>query len=49
MYTNARSIEAEQKVCSKTPTPEIGLQHLRAYSLRYGPYPILERLVDVCS
>jgi len=31
-YTNARSIEAEQRFCFiKTMTPEIGLQNLRAY------------------
>jgi len=34
MYTNTRSIEAEQIVCSKTPTPEIGLQNVCAYKMR---------------
>jgi len=29
MHHNARSMEAEQQVCSKTPTPEISLQNLR--------------------
>jgi len=29
-YTNTRSIEAQQLVCFKTPTPEVGLQNLRA-------------------
>jgi len=32
-YTNTRSIEAEQQVCSKTPTPKVGLQNLRAYKM----------------
>ena len=33
IHHNTRSIEAEQQACSKTPTPEISLQNLRAYNM----------------
>jgi len=33
IHTNTRSIEAEQQVCSKTPTPETCLQNLCAYKM----------------
>jgi len=36
MYTNTRSIEAELFSKFKTPTPEVGLQNLRACRLRSG-------------
>jgi len=49
MYTNTRSIEVELFSKFKTPTPEVGLQNLRARGLRSGLYLILELLVDVCS
>jgi len=49
MYTNTRSIEAELFSKFKTPTPEIGLQNVRAFRLRSGFYLILELLVDVCN
>jgi len=39
MYTNTRAVEAEQQLCSKTLTPELGLQNLRACGL--GSCPIL--------
>jgi len=45
-YTNTRSIEAEQRLCSKTPTAEVGLQNLRACR-RGSSCPILESPVDV--
>jgi len=32
-YTNTRSIEAEKQTRSKTPTPEVDLQNLRAYKM----------------
>jgi len=31
MYTTTLSIEAQQRLCDKTPTPEVGLHNLRAY------------------
>ena len=49
MHTNTRSIEAEWWLCSKTLTPEVGPQNLRACRLRRGSCSILERLVDACS
>jgi len=49
MYTNTRSVEAELFSKFKTPTPEVGLQNLRACGLRSGFYLILELLVDVCN
>jgi len=33
-YNNTCSVEAEQKVCSETPTPEVGLQNLLAKKCR---------------
>ena len=45
MYTSTRLIEAEQHICSKTPTPEVSLQNLGA--CRRWSCPILERLVDL--
>jgi len=38
MYTNTRSIEVELLSKFKTPTPEVGLQNLRACRLRSGFY-----------
>jgi len=46
MYTNTRSIEAEQRLCAMTPTPEVGLQNLRACR-RGSSCPILEPPIDV--
>jgi len=48
MCTNTRLIEAEQRHCSKTPTPEVD-QSLCACTLRRGSCLIFERLVDVCN
>jgi len=31
MYTTTLPIEAQQRICDKTPTPEVGLHNLRAY------------------
>jgi len=49
MNTSTRSMEAELFSKFKTPTPEVGLQNLRACRLRSGFYFILELLVDVCN
>jgi len=51
MYTNtARSVEAEQKVCSEALTSEVGfLQNFRAYEKWIQLASTFERLIHVRS
>jgi len=51
MYTNtARSVEAENRLCSEALTSEVGLlQNIRAYRSGFRCHLIFERLIHVRS